>query len=467
MKNTHLSYGNISASYYSNNNSIFFGEEETNESGGISITFGSSYFSNGISKEDINIEKQYFQDKIFSRIEMSTNQFTNLMFNTLDSNLMTPCNINVKYINGKLKKAPINNLKNKNLSKISLEKEKFKNNLKNIYGKSYSDLIKCKKMAQQKTLSKKEKNEIKEIISKLIKTIKEKSSEVDKLILDSVLNLQKEGRKKFSSNLKEHLLYSIPLEHRKEIKIILNHMSDNDSKIHEEINNKEENENFNGLIKFTKISGKNLKFVNELEAKNGIAISLYEAIVKFDISNNRTITPGKKLLEYQMSMSQFNEFTQNKNSSGKICTIQELDGEIIERENKKESKLEQYLIQLLKVNNKNLNKIEEIFKDHKELNNSSQSKNTIRKIEIDIDQLADKTIGSLLFYYEEYIKNQNKYSTDMLTDTIQSFKNSKEELANENIKEMLKKNPKETLKKLINIEEANLKQIENNNSFEM
>jgi len=467
---THSSYGEISASYYSNNNSIFFGEEETNSQGGISINFGSSYISKRVDREKIEIQDRYYQDKLFSRVRMSSNQFTNLIFNTLDSNLMTPCNIEIKYVDNKLKVRPKDELKNENtLNKFSLEKERFKKLLKNIYKDTYTDLIKCKKMSQQKTLSKKEKNEIKEIVFKLIKTMKEKSSEVNELILNSVSNLQKEGSKSFSHNLKEHLLYSVPLEYRKEIKKTLSHIPDTEKNTHkEEIDNNEE-ENFNGLIKFSKISGENLKLVDELEAKNGIAVSLYEAIVKFDTSNNRTITPGKKLLEYQMSMSQFNEFTQNKNSSGKVCTIQELDGKIIEREEKTTPKLEKYLTRLLQVNNKNINKIEKIFKDHKELNNSSQSKNTIRKIEIDIDQLADKTIGSLIFYYKDYIKLQNKYSTDILTDTIQSFKNSKEKLANESIKKMLNKDPKETLKKLINIKEEKLKiiQEENNNSFEI
>ena len=66
---------------------------------------------------------------------------------------------------------------------------------------------------------------------------------------------------------------------------------------------------------------------------------------------------------------------------------------------------------------------------------------------------------------KDYTKLQADYSSEMLKDTISSFANAKEELANKAIEEMLSKNPSEGISKLIKMStDVDItKQIENFN----
>jgi len=151
----------------------------------------------------------------------------------------------------------------------------------------------------------------------------EKNGSKINIILNKYLNeLNEDIDKKLINDIKSNFLGFSPIQDKNKALKLLNII--NKEYISIENNNNDDNlknekvYNSFGVISIKTIKHEPGQFIQDEDAVNGIKITLNDAKIEY-IKGNKIILPAKKLIEYEMSETQFSNFiTSFSNGNGNV-----------------------------------------------------------------------------------------------------------------------------------------------------
>jgi len=247
--------------------------------------------------------------------------------------------------------------------------------------------------------------------------------------------------KEFENDLKENLLNFIPPEKRNDFFKLLS-IPTNKNLIENKNIKKEESYNSFGLINLKRIQYKKPgHFIEDENSLNGIKIILYNSKIVYNKENQKKIIPKEKLIEYELSETQFSNFITSYNNGMGITTTTKYRKDIgeIPLENLALNKLDisikelkKYIEQLPDMMKNEISKIEPVLR-------KKIGKKKLREIEIAFEQFYNFISSNIPFYVEEILKNKNKNNISKKQDIQISVLKEVNNLDLKNLEDNIKK----------------------------
>jgi len=454
--------GNLDISQVNSNGTKLFGSPvEAKTFIDIDFSTASIHFTKGIRNNLI------MQDKTLYRISLSNEQWYNLLLNVNNDNGI-PCTINRRLENGKLIKTDKPFYDN-DYTEDKLSKEVFENlnkELKKIFPTFYSIKKNIKSIVYSDDDS--EKRQALSILLLNLKEEYEKNGSKINIILNKYLNeLNEDIDKKLINDIKSNFLGFSPIQDKNKALKLLNII--NKEYISIENNNNDDNlknekvYNSFGVISIKTIKHEPGQFIQDEDAVNGIKITLNDAKIEY-IKGNKIILPAKKLIEYEMSETQFSNFiTSFSNGNGNVSTIKyRNDIGNIPTENLSLDKLKVITQELEKYLSKDLpilmeNKINEI----EPLLRKKIGKRKLRDMEIDFEQFHNYIVSNIPFHTKEIFEEKMKTNINKRQDIQISIIRMVEKLGIETLNEKMENNDFSDIIETIGNTKINRKQIKN------
>jgi len=400
-----------------------------------------------------NGKKIYPGDGLY-KIGLSNDQWANLLLNSNNSN-GSPCTFLFKNDSNNRRTIKFNNTTNNNINGIDysfLENVSIK--IKELFPTYNNIKNEVNKLIYTKNPTKKEADELKKILNKLSSEFLDHKSELISLLEKNINTMNNTVDKKFTNDLKDNFLGFASID-KKDTALKLLGIFNKEIKTLDYVNKKEEKESIVddsfGIIKLKNIVRNEGDFIGDSNAKNGMKIELYEA--KIDIINGiNTTLPTKKVLETEMSSSQFNDlitgFSVGEGFTSTITYTKDLGK--IERKNISLELLE-ILTQDFQNYLENLN--EKIDKQIEKTSNIIKNKvgpKKARQVEIEFEQFYNYIISNIPFYFEDIYKEKNNSNINKRQDIQFSIQKVIVDLGMEKLNEKLKDNDINSIKQIFN-----------------
>lgn len=456
----HESFGNLYINKAHTNGINLFGNKTgDNISSLINIRFNKSTL--------INVLKQqtFFNSSNVLELLLSKNQWATLL-TTVNNSKGVPCTItfreDIKRTILDYNKLDSHNEENE-FNKI---KKLFEEDMKKIFPDLDKRIKKLNIQVNQDIIESFERNQILKDIEGIIQSFYDNKEKVLNSLSKNIEKLDNTASIELSNQIKTNFFnFNLPKD-IEEAKSILLKSSQNlgfnllEKEIKEEVLPTESHE---GVIVLKEIESN--YFIADNECKNGYSIEVYEAN-KTKLNNTIIINPGKKLVEYQLSVNQFSDLlTSFGESRGITCTIKEtINLKNIEpyTENKNDDfdlKFREFE-NLFVGRNKQLDDILETFKTNLKTKNITKTKQ--KEMEKNINTIMYRSYSDVLYIFNSLVDVRNKSINKKLNDVLTSLTKGIKNLGVKSFIDNLKNNDKTLLENIAKKHSTN-KLLKNDN----
>jgi len=423
--------GNINLSKVSSSGTYLF-ESPLKHNEFISLRFSTAY---------INSSNRVYNEKMLYEVYLSNEQWLNLLLN-INNDKGISCTINRINENGKRinTEKPFNNKDYRKKDELNIILKKLENELK----QNFPTFFKIKNELKQIIYSEndiKKRYELSILLSDLKLEFQKNFTKINEIINNNLNQIFNKIDKEFENDLKENLLNFIPPEKRNDFFKLLS-IPTNKNLIENKNIKKEESYNSFGLINLKRIQYKKPgHFIEDENSLNGIKIILYNSKIVYNKENQKKIIPKEKLIEYELSETQFSNFITSYNNGMGITTTTKYRKDIgeIPLENLALNKLDisikelkKYIEQLPDMMKNEISKIEPVLR-------KKIGKKKLREIEIAFEQFYNFISSNIPFYVEEILKNKNKNNISKKQDIQISVLKEVNNLDLKNLEDNIKK----------------------------